>query len=82
MIRRFLFFVFVFIFVQVNAQHTSLPLSHNANLIYEQKINASKIHSSFNPLIKSTINNCLLSDAVLEHHQATLRNSQLQTSRN
>ena len=33
-------------------------------------------------LIKSTINNCLLSDAVLEHHQATLRNSQLQTSRN
>ena len=31
-------------------------------------------------LIKSTIKNCLLNDDVLEHHQASLRESQLQTA--
>ena len=56
MIRGCSFFVFVFVFVQINAQHTNLPLSHDANLIYEQEINASEIHSSFRPLIKSTVN--------------------------
>ena len=55
MLRKCLFFLFVFVFFQINAQHTNLTLSHDANLIYEQGINASKIHSSFRPLIKSTI---------------------------
>ena len=31
--------------------------------------------------IKATIHNCLLNDAVLDHHQTSLRNSQLQTAR-
>jgi len=31
--------------------------------------------------IKSTIHNCLLNDAVLDHHQTSLKNSQLQTAR-
>ena len=37
MIRRCSFFVFVFVFVQINAQHTNLPLSHDANLIFEKE---------------------------------------------
>ena len=55
MIRKCLFFLFVFVFFQINAQQTNLTLSHDANLIYEQEINASEIHSSFRPLIKSTV---------------------------
>ena len=64
MIRRCLFFVFVFVFIQINAQHTNLPLSHDANLIYEQEINASEIHSSFRPLIKSTVNRKVNTDSL------------------
>ncbi len=55
MIRKCLFFLFVFVFSQINAQQTNLTLSHSANLIYEQEINASEIHSSFKPLIRSTV---------------------------
>lgn len=65
MIRRYLFFVFVFVFIQINAQHTNLPLSHDANLIYEQEINASEIHTSFRPLIKSTVNKKVNTDSLL-----------------
>lgn len=64
MIRRCLFFVFVFVFIQINAQHTNLPLSHDVNLIYEQEINASEIHSSFRPLIKSTVNRKVNTDSL------------------
>ena len=64
MIRRCAFFVFVFVFIQINAQHTNLPLSHDANLIYEQEINASEIHSSFRPLIKSTVNREVNTDSL------------------
>ena len=64
MIRRCSFFVFVFVFIQINAQHTNLPLSHDANLIYEQEINASEIHSSFRPLIKSTVNREINTDSL------------------
>ena len=56
MIRRCSFFVFVFVFVQINAQHTNLPLSHDANLIFEKEFQNTDIHTSFKPLIKSTIN--------------------------
>ncbi len=64
MIRRCLFFVFVFVFIQINAQHTNLTLSHDVNLIYEQEINASEIHSSFRPLIKSTVNREVNTDSL------------------
>ena len=65
MIRRCLFFVFVFVFVQINAQHTNLPLSHDANLIFEKEFQNTDIHTSFKPLIKSTINNKINTDSLL-----------------
>ena len=34
-----------------------------------------------NESIKVTIHNCLLNDAVLDHHQTSLRNSHLHTAR-
>ena len=43
MIKKGLFILFAFALVQLYAQNSHPPLSHTANLIYEQEINASKI---------------------------------------
>ena len=55
MIKKGIFFLFFLCFIKLKAQHSCLPLSHDANLIYEQEIITSKLHTSFKPLIKSTI---------------------------
>ena len=64
MIKTSSFFVFLFVFFQMHAQHTTLPLNHEADLIYQQEINASEIHSTFKPLIKSTVNRELNIDSL------------------
>jgi hypothetical protein len=65
MIRNSCILLFTLVFIQISAQHTNLPLSHDANLIYEQEINASEIHVSFRPLIKSTVNKKIHTDSLL-----------------
>ncbi len=65
MIKKGLFFLFAFAFVQLYAQNTNLPLSQSANLLYEQEINTSKIHSSFQPLIKSTVKQHINTDSLM-----------------
>ena len=65
MIKKGLFILFAFTLVQLYAQNSHLPLSHTANLIYEQEINASKIHSSFQPLIKSTVKQHINTDSLM-----------------
>ena len=63
--RIILSFLCALIFTQLNAQHNNLPLSHDANLIYDQKINTTEIHTSFRPLIKSTVNKKVNTDSLL-----------------
>jgi len=63
--RIILSFLCALIFTQLNAQHNNLPLSHDANLIYEQKINTTEFHTSFRPLIKSTVNKKVNTDSLL-----------------
>ena len=56
MIRKICVFLFTLVFVPLNAQHSNLPLNHDANLIFEKEFQNTDIHTSFKPLIKSTIN--------------------------
>ena len=65
MIKKVLFFLFVFALTQLHAQNTNFPLSHAANLFYEQEINASTIHTSFQPLIKSTVKKEVNTDSLM-----------------
>jgi len=63
--RIILSFLCALIFTQLNAQHTNLPLSHDANLIFEKEFQNTDIHTSFKPLIKSTINKKINTDSLL-----------------
>jgi len=65
MIRNSCILLFTLVFVQIRAQHTNLPLSHDVNLIYAQDINKTDIHASFRPLIKSTVNKKVNTDSLL-----------------
>ncbi len=63
--RIILSFLCALIFTQLNAQHSNLPLNHDANLIFEKEFQNTDIHTSFKPLIKSTINKKINTDSLL-----------------
>jgi len=63
--KPFLIVVFTVLFSWVQAQHTNLPLNHGINLIYEKEITQTNAHTSFKPLIKSTISKKLNTDSLL-----------------
>ena len=63
--RITLSFLCALIFTQLNAQHSNLPLNHDANLIFEKEFQNTDIHTSFKPLIKSTINKKINTDSLL-----------------
>ena len=76
---RYIFFNWIL--SQQGSQYLTLnniaPLNGRSERHSEIVIQGNKIDFD---LIKSTIQNCLLNDSVLELHQASLRDSQLQTA--
>ena len=65
MIRKICVFLFTLVFVSLNAQHSNLSLNHDANLIFEKAFQNTDIHTSFKPLIKSTVNKKIHTDSLL-----------------
>ena len=63
--KLFLIIVFIVLSSGLEAQHTNLPLNHGINLMYEKEISFTDAHTSFNPLIKSTISKKLNTDSLL-----------------
>ncbi len=63
--KFFLLILLLLAFLFTNAQHTNLPLGKDAHLILEQEINNSIAHTSFQPLIKSTVNEKVNADSLI-----------------
>ncbi|MBC8266988.1 MAG: hypothetical protein H8E84_08500 [Flavobacteriales bacterium] len=66
--HRLLFFsAFFGAYFSLFSQHSNLPLNHEANLIYEKEIMETNIHTSFKPLIKSSVNKKVNLDSLLNY---------------